>query len=149
MKNNRESLKQIFQESAKSLDFEVETAKLLFTEEMLTLMASKGFSRTKLADSLGVRPARITALLQGNNNFTLETMIRICRALGVKYTHHIQKPGCKTHWVDVPTFANPKVSENRQHAAKIFHFHNPLDEGYNPVAIPSYDDCTDELAIAS
>jgi hypothetical protein len=46
---------------------------------------------------LGVKPARVTALLRGSNNFTLETMVRICRAIGAKYKHYIQAPGIVTY----------------------------------------------------
>jgi plasmid maintenance system antidote protein VapI len=72
------------------VEAEVETAKIGFTEELLALMEQKNVSRVQLASLLGVKPSRITALLRGSNNFTLETMVRICRALGAKYEHRIQ-----------------------------------------------------------
>jgi transcriptional regulator with XRE-family HTH domain len=96
------SLSDIFREAASSLEFEVDSAKLDFTDEMLALMKAQHVSRSELAHRLGVKPARITALLRGDNNFTLEMMIRICRALGVKYSHHLAEAHCHTHWFDVP-----------------------------------------------
>jgi len=96
------SFSQIFREAAASLEFEVDSKKVQFTEEMLAVMEQEKISRSRLANLLQVAPARVTALLRGNNNFTLETMIRICRALGVEYSHHIQRPGCTTRWIDLP-----------------------------------------------
>lgn len=101
MSKKTKSLAELFREAAASLAFEVDSAKLDFTDEMLALMEAQKVSRSELAARLGVKPARITALLRGDNNFTLETMIRICRALGVKYSHHVGAPGSKTHWFDV------------------------------------------------
>ncbi len=84
------SLQDRISEALNSVDAEIERAKIDFTEELLAQMEAKGISRTALAESLGVKPARITALLRGTNNFTLETMVRICRAIGTKYTHCIE-----------------------------------------------------------
>jgi transcriptional regulator with XRE-family HTH domain len=102
MSTKPKSLAQRFETASQGLEFEIETAKLQFTEEMLEIMEKTGVSRTKLAGKLNVKPARITALLRGSNNFRLETMIRICRALRVRYRHHIEGPGCVTTWSDIP-----------------------------------------------
>jgi plasmid maintenance system antidote protein VapI len=84
------SLRERINDTLNSVEAEIERAKIEFTEELLAQMEAQGISRTALAKSLGVKPARITALLRGSNNFTLETMVRICRAVGAKYTHYIQ-----------------------------------------------------------
>ena len=84
------SLQERTNDALNSVEAEIERAKIEFTEELLAQMDAKGLSRTALAKSLGVKPARITALLRGSNNFTIETMVRICRAIGAKYTHFIQ-----------------------------------------------------------
>lgn len=102
MSQQTKSLAELLRDAASSLEFEVESAKLHFTGEMLAIMEERGISRSELAARLGVKPARITALLRGDNNFTLETMIRICRALGVKYSHHLAEAGCDTLWIDIP-----------------------------------------------
>jgi transcriptional regulator with XRE-family HTH domain len=83
------SLEERINDTLDSVEAEIERAKIGFTEELLAQMETQGISRTALAQSLGVKPARITALLRGSNNFTLETMVRLCRALGAKYTHYI------------------------------------------------------------
>jgi plasmid maintenance system antidote protein VapI len=103
------NLAALFSKALDSMEAEVETAKLRFTEELLALMEHKKVSRVRLAKLIGVKPARITALLDGSNNFTLETMVRLCRALGAKYEHHVQMPGCITHWYDIPQHAHAPV----------------------------------------
>jgi plasmid maintenance system antidote protein VapI len=90
------SLEERVNDALKSTEAEIERAKIDFTEELLEQMEVKGISRSELAESLGVKPSRVTALLRGSNNFTLETMVRICRAIGAKYTHYIQPRGAVT-----------------------------------------------------
>jgi hypothetical protein len=36
-------------------------------------------------------PSRITSLLSGTNNFTIETMVRAARAVGAKYHHGLTR----------------------------------------------------------
>jgi len=90
------SLQERVNDALNSTEAEIERAKIEFTEELLEQMEVQGISRTELAKSLGVKPARVTTLLRGTNNFTLETMVRICRAIGAKYKHYIQSPGLVT-----------------------------------------------------
>jgi transcriptional regulator with XRE-family HTH domain len=90
------SLQERVNEALNSTDAEIERAKIEFTEELLAQMEAQGISRSELARCLGVKPARVTALLRGSNNFTLETMVRICRAIGAKYKHYIQAPSLVT-----------------------------------------------------
>ncbi len=103
------SLQERVKDALNSTEAEIERAKIEFTEELLGQMEAQGISRSELARSLGVKPARVTALLRGSNNFTLETMVRICRAIGAKYKHCIQAPGLITisdHAVPWDTLSN-------------------------------------------
>jgi predicted transcriptional regulator len=61
---------------------EAEFKGLMFVEELLTLMKEQGINRTQLAKRMGVGPSRVTAMLNGGSNFTLETLIRASRAVG-------------------------------------------------------------------
>jgi len=87
------SLQEQINDALKTTEAEVERAKIEFTEQLLATMEARGISRSELARLLGVKPARITALLRGSNNFTLETLVRTCRAIGATYRHYIQAPG--------------------------------------------------------
>lgn len=70
-----------------SIEGEAELQKLLFVEELLGIMKKQGISRAELARRMDARPSRITSMLTGTNNFTIETMVRAARAVGAKYHH--------------------------------------------------------------
>tara|TARA_B110000037_G_scaffold221976_1_gene294879 strand:- start:441 stop:779 length:339 start_codon:yes stop_codon:yes gene_type:complete len=68
---------------APSLAEEVEYKKLSIVEELLHHMKSEGINRSELAERMGVVPGRITKLLNGTENLTIETLVRAGRAVGV------------------------------------------------------------------
>jgi len=90
----------LFQEAEKADGFWISKAKLSFTEEMLCQMNDIGVTKAVLADRLKVSPAQITRLCSGVNNFTLETMVRVARALGCEFKSHLQPAGTTTQWID-------------------------------------------------
>lgn len=65
-----------------SIEQEVEFCKLIAVEELLQFMKRQGISRTNLAQRLGVAPSRITAMLSGDSNLTIETLVRAGHAVG-------------------------------------------------------------------
>lgn len=71
-----------------SIESEAEYRKLMIVEELLTLMAEKGISRGELAKRMEVQPSRITAMMTGANNFTIETLVRAGRAVGAELAVH-------------------------------------------------------------
>lgn len=71
-----------------SIESEAEYRKLMIVEELLTLMAEKGISRGELAKRMEVQPSRITAMMTGSNNFTIETLVRAGRAVGAELAVH-------------------------------------------------------------
>jgi plasmid maintenance system antidote protein VapI len=84
--------------SPPSVEGEADYQKLMFVEELLALMKQQNISRGELARRMQVQPSRITSMLSGSNNFTIETMVRAARAVGAKY-HGRLTPASKTvHW---------------------------------------------------
>ena len=71
-----------------SIGSEAEYRKLMIVEELLTLMAEKGISRGKLAKRMEVQPSRVTSILSGTNNFTIDTLVRAGRAVGADIELH-------------------------------------------------------------
>lgn len=67
-----------------SVESETEYKKLMVMEEILRLMKEQGVNRSELATRMGVNPSRITAMMTGANNFTIETLVRAGRALGAE-----------------------------------------------------------------
>jgi transcriptional regulator with XRE-family HTH domain len=60
----------------------------MIVEELLTLMAENGISRGELAKRMEVQPSRVTSMLTGTNNFTIETLVRAGRAVGADIELH-------------------------------------------------------------
>ena len=61
---------------------ETEYRKQWIANELVGLMEAQGVSRSELAKRMEVRPSRVTSMLSGGNNFTVETLVRAGRALG-------------------------------------------------------------------
>jgi len=62
----------------------VEEAILDFTEEIARLLNEGNLTRKELAERLGTSKAYVTKILRGSANFTIESMVKIGRALGCK-----------------------------------------------------------------
>ncbi len=99
-----------------SIEEESERQKLLFVEELLEIMKTQGISRAELARRMDARPSRITSMLTGTNNFTIETMVRAARAVGAKYYHGLtpaSKPARSEGSEKIGEFATPIVSQTK------------------------------------
>jgi len=98
----------------------VERAILDFTENLVSLMEEKGVSKAELARRIEKSPAYITKVMRGNTNFTIESMVRLVRAvdgqLCIRATHQDRD----VRWFDV-------VRTSQRHQA-------PPDQGdFHPV----------------
>jgi sugar/nucleoside kinase (ribokinase family) len=96
-----DSFEGLFQRAEERVGYWVELGKLEFTEEMLARMKERGVKKSRLATALGAKAAFVTRLVSGHNNFTLETMVRVARALDCEFCCHLQPAGTKACWIDV------------------------------------------------
>lgn len=55
-----------------------------FTSSVRAQMRAQGLTQAELAGRLGWKPAQVSRALQGGQNLTLRSMVRICRALGLR-----------------------------------------------------------------
>ena len=101
MKSNAKTFKQLFEAARKRLAYHVEGVILEFTEDLVARMETEGVSNAELAKRLDASPAYVTKVLRGSTNFTMETMVKIARALNADVRVHLQPVGTKTRWVDV------------------------------------------------
>jgi transcriptional regulator with XRE-family HTH domain len=105
----------------------IEKAALDFTEDILAKMEEQGMSRTELAVRIDASPAYITKILRGSTNFTLQSMVKISRALGYELCTHLQPEGAQTRWFDMlqgkqdkkPDFKNGHELANFQKQFKV------------------------------
>jgi ribosome-binding protein aMBF1 (putative translation factor) len=82
------SFHELFAQAEEHADYWVAGAILEFTEGVVREMERQGVTRTELARRLGTTPAYVTKILRGKANFTLETMVRLARALDAQL--HVQ-----------------------------------------------------------
>lgn len=97
------SFKALFEEAKKGETFWATTVILDFTEELNRLMEKNGISRSELARRLDVSPAYVTKALRGDVNFTIETMVRLARAVDGKVHLHVAPEAHEVRWFDVVT----------------------------------------------
>ncbi len=100
---------------SKPLDFDqrVEKEKLLAAEQILERMEGKKMNRTQLAEAMGVSCARVTSMLNGTNNFTIETLMRAAESVGGKLSIAVAPKGHQIRHVhyredDVHTVFKPQ-----------------------------------------
>lgn len=78
----KETFKELFEGARKRDEYWIAYAKLEFMENLRRLMEQKKETKASLAKKLGKSPAYITKISRGNVNFTLESMVRLVRAIG-------------------------------------------------------------------
>jgi transcriptional regulator with XRE-family HTH domain len=89
-KQTNKSFGALFRRARERDDYWVASASLEFTEEITRLMAEQHLTRAELARRLGTSTAYVTKLLRGNVNFTVQTMVRVARALGAEFRPLLQ-----------------------------------------------------------
>jgi plasmid maintenance system antidote protein VapI len=82
-----------------SFSQKVVVKKLLIVEQLLERMKSIGINRTKLAERMEVSPARVTSMLDGTNNFTIETLMRAAEAVESELALALSPKGQQVKWV--------------------------------------------------
>jgi len=74
----------VLDEVKDTLEYELEGVLIEATEQIVHHMERKEMNRSDLARSLGVSSAYVTKLLSGRPNMTMETLVKVFRALGCK-----------------------------------------------------------------
>jgi len=73
---------EIYESMKDTLEYQTEELSLAFTESVLLRMEQlDDMSGTVLADRMDVSKAYVSKLLKGKSNFTLETLVKLARAL--------------------------------------------------------------------
>ncbi len=88
-----------FARAVASIEAEVEYRKLMVVEELLQFMKREGVSKSELAARMGIQPSRVTAMLAGDSNLTIETLVRAGRAVGADLQQTFTPEGQVGHWV--------------------------------------------------
>lgn len=105
---------QMIHEVKQSGDFYVERAKIAIAEQIAKAMKQAGVSKAELARRLGKSRAYVTQILQGDVNFTVESLVKIAESLGYKLELKLNRNLEASYWenFDVDRFDKSKESKN-------------------------------------
>lgn len=98
MKNK--TFKELFEAARKKDRYWVAEAIHDFTEDICRLMEEKKINKADLARIMKVSPAYITKILRGNANFTIDTMVRLARALGASLQLRVASENKTVEWME-------------------------------------------------
>ena len=72
--------------------FHVDGAKVELSEQIYVAMEEKGMSEAEFSRRLGVSRAYVNKILQGSANLTIESLVKIGRALGREFSFEFLAP---------------------------------------------------------
>ncbi len=113
-KTMSKSLQDILPQIKDSAQYDQEVLRSDITDQIACLMDVQGISKSELARRLKTSKAYVTKILQGNANFTLDTLVQISRALGCKYVGRIVPLDAWKHVDEVKFFAQTKIASPAQ-----------------------------------
>lgn len=120
-------LAKAFAKSLASVEGQVELRKLEIVEELLQFMQREGINRSELAERMGVGPSRITAMLNGTSNLTIDTLVRAGHAIGADLAQTFVAQGHKGHWVSAQ-----KVQSTSVNCIKVDFAPKPMQHAITP-----------------
>lgn len=106
----RNSLANAFADSLQTAESQVERSKLSIVEELCKFMKREGINRSELAERMNVPPSRITKMLSGDSNLTIDTLVRAGRAVGADLAQTFVPQGFAVRWHSFPKAAAAKDS---------------------------------------
>jgi transcriptional regulator with XRE-family HTH domain len=80
-KKTSQRFAEMLRRTESSETFQIEGIKVEIAEQICLAMERRQINKAELARRLGKSPAYVTKVLQGTTNFTLESLVRIARAL--------------------------------------------------------------------
>jgi len=100
-KKTKDPLAKAFSEPL-DLEQEVLLRRLTVVEELLQFMKREGINRTELAKRMAVQPSRVTKILSGDENLTIDTLVRAGRAVGADLVQTYIPQGHHVSWLHFP-----------------------------------------------
>lgn len=95
------TFKALFEDARRRDTYHVEEAILQFTSDLHQLMKDRRLNKAELARILGKSPAYITKVFRGDANFTIESMVKLTRALSGQIHIHVAPQEAEVRWIEV------------------------------------------------
>lgn len=92
---------EMFRDAMQTDEFWAEKAILEFTTGIYAEMKRQGKSYSDLARILNTSPAYITKVFRSNANFTIQSMVKLSRALNCKLHIHVAPKNTHVSWLNV------------------------------------------------
>lgn len=92
------TFKELFDRARKSDAYWVEKAILEFTDDIYAEMKRQGKTYSDLARIIDTSPAYITKVFRGNANFTIQSMVKLARALGCRFHARAISENAHVNW---------------------------------------------------
>lgn len=124
----RNPLAKSFAQSIEGTEAQVEIRKLSIVEELLQFMKQADVNRTELAERMGVPPSRITKMLSGDSNLTIDTLVRAGRAVGADLAQTFVPQGNRVKWLHYANQSTGNQSISFEPAADI----KPIKQALSP-----------------
>lgn len=86
------SFRQFLREAKQRDSYWIEKTKADFAVAIDRILAKTGVNQRELAAKLGTSPAYITKVLRGNSNLTIESMVKLARAVGGNLSIQVDHP---------------------------------------------------------
>ena len=93
LSNSGEGFAELFNRLQDSEAYEVDALKVELCEQIYLIMEREGVTKAELARRLETSRAYITKLLQGSANLTLESLVKVARALECKLSVMLRARG--------------------------------------------------------
>ncbi len=91
-KSVAEQFKEMLERAKERDSYHVEAAKFEISEQVYVAMEEKGITEAELSRRLGVSRAYVNKILQGSANLTIESLVKIGRALGREFRFEFFEP---------------------------------------------------------
>lgn len=72
-----------------------------FTEELHELMQQRAVSKAELARRIDCSPAYVSKVLRGDSNLTIDSMVKLVRAVDGQLCIHVTRQEDEVRWFDV------------------------------------------------
>ncbi|MFZ5510783.1 MAG: helix-turn-helix domain-containing protein [Pseudomonadota bacterium] len=129
------SLRKYITEAKQRDSYWVEHAKLDFSFALERQRRRTGMSYKTLAEKLGTSPAYVSKVFRGDANFTIETMVKLTRAVGGQLHLHIAQPDITVRWFEAIQGGRiPQRQEQEQHGQAWARHMKEKPHGTVPVA---------------
>lgn len=109
---DQEWLDQLAQDR-ESLEYKLESVIYHITEEIVARMEELGVNRTELAERINVSKAMVSKLLNGYENVTLKTLVKIASGIDCEVSVTLPPCGFQTRYFYVPKAKTPLTKKPR------------------------------------